>query len=32
MEFELDSREIDEDRKCYIYYGKFTGKNRIIWK
>jgi hypothetical protein len=28
MEFELDSREIDEDRKCYIYYGKFTGKSR----
>ncbi|MEH7179965.1 hypothetical protein [Neobacillus vireti] len=27
MEFELDSREIDEDRKCYVYYGKFTGRN-----
>lgn len=28
LEFELDSREIDEDRKCYVYYGKFTGKSR----
>jgi hypothetical protein len=28
MEFTLDSREIDEDRKCYVYYGKFTGKSR----
>jgi hypothetical protein len=28
MEFTLDSREIDEDRKCYIYYGTFTGKSR----
>nr|WP_263323232.1 hypothetical protein [Neobacillus sp. Marseille-Q6967] len=28
LEFALDSREIDEDRKCYVYYGKFTGKNR----
>lgn len=28
MEFELDSREIDEDRRCYVYYGTFTGKNR----
>jgi hypothetical protein len=28
MEFALDSREIDEDRKCYVYYGTFTGKNR----
>ncbi|OLS40490.1 hypothetical protein [Bacillus sp. MRMR6] len=27
-EFALDSREIDEDRKCYVYYGKFTGKMR----
>ncbi|MEH7011619.1 hypothetical protein V7087_12560 [Neobacillus niacini] len=27
-EFELDSREIDEDRKCYIFYGTFSGKNR----
>ncbi|MDR7002422.1 hypothetical protein [Neobacillus niacini] len=28
LEFSLDSREIDEDRKCYVYYGNFTGKNR----
>ncbi|MEH7249614.1 hypothetical protein V7114_22890 [Neobacillus niacini] len=28
MEFKLDSREIDEDRKCYVYYGTYTGKNR----
>lgn len=28
MEFSLDSREIDEDRKCYIYYGNFTGESR----
>ncbi|MEH6994015.1 hypothetical protein V7075_15080 [Neobacillus drentensis] len=28
LEFSLDSREIDEDRKCYVYYGKFTGKSR----
>ncbi|MDM5187884.1 hypothetical protein QUF99_11255 [Bacillus sp. DX4.1] len=28
MEFSLDSREIDEDRKCYIYYGNFTGERR----
>jgi hypothetical protein len=28
LEFSLDSREIDEDRKCYIFYGKFTGKSR----
>lgn len=28
LEFELDSREIDEDRKCYIFYGVFTGKTR----
>ena len=28
MEFALDSREIDEDRKCYIYYGNFTGESR----
>jgi hypothetical protein len=28
LEFALDSREIDEDRKCYIYYGNFTGKSR----
>ncbi|HDX9629523.1 TPA: hypothetical protein ROY30_003222 [Bacillus cereus] len=28
MEFTLDSREIDEDRKCYIYYGNFTGESR----
>jgi hypothetical protein len=27
-EFALDSREIDEDRKCYVYYGRFTGKMR----
>jgi hypothetical protein len=25
LEFKLDSREIDEDRKCYVYYGTFTG-------
>lgn len=23
-EFQLDSREIDEDRRCYVVYGKFT--------
>ncbi|KFN03735.1 hypothetical protein D0U04_03005 [Bacillus clarus] len=28
MEFTLDSREIDEDRKCYVYYGNFTGECR----
>jgi hypothetical protein len=28
LEFTLDSREIDEDRKCYVYYGGFTGKSR----
>ena len=28
LEFTLDSREIDEDRKCYVYYGSFTGKSR----
>jgi hypothetical protein len=28
LEFALDSREIDEDRRCYIYYGNFTGNNR----
>jgi hypothetical protein len=28
MEFELDSREIDEDRRCYVFYGTFSGKNR----
>lgn len=28
MEFELDSREIDEDRRCYVYYGSFSGKTR----
>jgi hypothetical protein len=28
MEFALDSREIDEDRKCYVYYGKFSGESR----
>lgn len=28
MEFALDSREIDEDRKCYVYYGEFTGECR----
>ncbi|HYK75315.1 MAG TPA: hypothetical protein VEV44_19640 [Pseudoneobacillus sp.] len=22
-EFHLDSRELDEDRKCYVYYGSF---------
>lgn len=27
LEFKLDSREIDEDRKCYVYYGAFTGNN-----
>jgi hypothetical protein len=26
VEFHLDSREIDEDRKCYVYYGNFTGE------
>jgi hypothetical protein len=28
LEFTLDSREIDEDRKCYVYYGNFTGRLR----
>jgi hypothetical protein len=28
MEFELDSREIDEDRRCYVFYGTFSGKKR----
>jgi hypothetical protein len=28
LEFELDSREIDEDRKCYVFYGTYTGKSR----
>jgi hypothetical protein len=28
LEFALDSREIDEDRKCYVYYGEFTGNSR----
>lgn len=28
LEFTLDSREIDEDRKCYVYYGNFTGESR----
>ncbi|MCP1123233.1 hypothetical protein NKR74_07765 [Bacillus sp. 3103sda1] len=28
MEFTLNSREIDEDRKCYVYYGEFTGECR----
>lgn len=28
MELVMDSREIDEDRKCYVFYGKFTGKHR----
>lgn len=28
MEFVLDSREIDEDRRCYVFYGTFSGKNR----
>lgn len=28
IEFTLDSREIDEDRKCYVYYGEFTGECR----
>ncbi|WP_100408032.1 hypothetical protein [Bacillus solitudinis] len=23
-EFKVDSREIDEDRKCYVYYGTFS--------
>jgi hypothetical protein len=23
-EFHLDSRELDEDRKCYVYYGRFN--------
>lgn len=22
-EFHLDSRELDEDRKCYVFYGKY---------
>jgi hypothetical protein len=26
QEFKLDSRELDEDRKCYIFYGNFTGR------
>lgn len=25
-EFHLDSREIDEDRKCYVYYGTYDNK------
>ncbi|MEH7075538.1 hypothetical protein [Neobacillus drentensis] len=25
-EFTLDSREIDEDRRCYVYYGNYSGK------
>ncbi|MFC4802748.1 hypothetical protein ACFPA1_25880 [Neobacillus sp. GCM10023253] len=28
LEFAMDSREIDEDRKCYVYYGNFTGNSR----
>lgn len=28
LEFALDSREIDEDRKCYVYYGEFNGNSR----
>lgn len=28
MEFALDSREIDEDRRCYVFYGTFSGRNR----
>lgn len=28
MELVMDSREIDEDRKCYVFYGNFTGKHR----
>lgn len=28
MELALDSREIDEDRRCYVYYGNFTGESR----
>lgn len=28
LELEMDSREIDEDRKCYVIYGNFTGKKR----
>jgi hypothetical protein len=28
LELALDSREIDEDRKCYVFYGTFTGKSR----
>ncbi|PHG26544.1 hypothetical protein [Bacillus pseudomycoides] len=28
MELALDSREIDEDRKCYVYYGNFTSGHR----
>ncbi|WHY01626.1 hypothetical protein [Neobacillus sp. DY30] len=27
LEFGLDSREIDEDRRCYVFYGTFTGKS-----
>lgn len=23
QEFHLDSRELDEDRKCYVFYGRF---------
>jgi hypothetical protein len=28
MEFTLVSRGIDEDRKCYMYYGNFIGESR----
>ncbi|MGG3468323.1 hypothetical protein ABES02_12670 [Neobacillus pocheonensis] len=28
LEFTMDSREIDEDRKCYVYYGNFTGNSK----
>lgn len=28
LELVLDSREIDEDRKCYVFYGTFSGKKR----
>ncbi|AWC28252.1 hypothetical protein [Bacillus cytotoxicus] len=28
IEFTLDSREIDEDRKCYVYYGTFNNEHR----
>ncbi|MCA1029444.1 hypothetical protein LCL95_00200 [Bacillus timonensis] len=26
LEMKLDSLELDEDRKCYVYYGEFTGE------